>query len=712
MGWGTALKKSVAPVATAPTKVINIAFPRHKVDWSKLVVLDFETFYSTEYTLRKLSTSEYIRDPRFKAHMCGIKVGTKATKVYPTDKIQAALDAIDWTTHSLLCHHTQFDGLILSHHYGIKPHFVYDTLSMARGLLANDIGAGLDEVAQYYGVGNKLEGALEDMKGLLILQPAVYKKGTLYCAQDVNLTLDIFKLMLPEFPADEIELIDLTVKMFTDPVLKVDLPLVEKELVREIAHKEALLLSSLGKPKEIEKMLKTAVATKPELTDMKAKGIIDPDARQILMYRAKKAIGSNEVFAQMLRDVGVEPPQKISPAYFKHRDPAKKYTYAFAKTDLAFTSLMEWPDVKVRDLVETRLSVKSTTNETRAGRFIAAGSNGYCLPVYLKYAGAHTWRWSGGNKMNMQNLTREDPDDPENTGILRKSILAPKGYKVVVADSGQIEARVNGWLWDQDDLLDAFRRSDEYEAQQAKLPKEKRKPATGENRDAYCKFGDTIYGREILKKDKLERFVSKVAVLGLGFQMGAAKFKNTLALGTMGPPVYFEDALCKSIVNAYRRKNYRIQQGWEFCTKTILPGMARGIPGSHKCISWDKDCIYLPNGVKLKYPKLRCERNEDSGWDEWTYERKGERVKIYGGLLVENIVQALARIIVAEQMLKIAKLGWRVVTMTHDEVVTIAKNAQAERCFREMTACMKVPPAWCADIPLNCEGGFDVNYSK
>lgn len=701
MGWGSAVK-SITSAAKAKPKYFTgaavqstLPIQYHKVDWAKLVVIDFESFYSTEYTLRRSSTSEYIRDPRFKAHMCGIKIGNRPTKVYPTAKIQAALDAIDWTTHSLLCHHTQFDGFIMSHHYGIKPHFVYDTLSMARGLFSNDIGSGLGEVAEYLGKGSKVAGVLEEMKGLETLPSELYKRGAVYCTQDVELTLEIFKDMLPMMPSAEIELIDLTVKMFTEPVLKVNIPLVEKELVREIAAKEALLLSSLGKPKDIEKMMKSAVATRPEITDMKKKGIDEPTPRDILLYRAKKAIGSNEVFAQMLRDVGVEPPRKVSEAYFKHKDESKKWTYAFAKTDLSFTSLMEYPDARVRDLVETRLSVKSTTNETRAGRFIAAGADGASLPVYLKFAGAHTWRWSGGNKMNMQNLKREDPDDPENTGILRKAILAPKGYEVVVVDSGQIEARFNGWFWDQHDLLDAFRDAD-----------------AGKGVDAYCRFASKIYGRAITKKDKLERFVGKVAVLGLGYQMGWAKFQNTLALGSMGPAVFLEQDVCKGIVNTYRRENQMIVRGWKLCSEVILPGMARGVPGQHKCISWDKDHILLPNGVKLKYPKLKLERNPDTDWDEWTYERKGERVKIYGGLLCENIIQALARIAVAEQMLAIAKMGWRVVTMTHDEVVTIARKASAPKCFREMTKVMRTPPKWAPDIPLWSEGGHEINYSK
>jgi len=702
MGWSSAVK--AAPAAKAKSAVpirsnliIQTNPKAHKPDWDRLVTLDFETFYDTDYTLRKLSTSEYIRDERFHAQMVGLKIGKKAVKDIPANRIKEALHEINWDTHSLLAHHTNFDGFILSQQMdGIKPLFYYDTLSMARGLHSNDISAKLDDVAQYYGVGNKLAGILDQAKGVRDLPPALYKQMAAYCKEDVRLTFEIFKLMLEQYPEDEIEHINLTCRLFCDPVLKVDLPLVEKELAREIAYKEALLLSSLGTEKQVEKMIKAGVeATKPELTELRKKGVDAPDTRQILLHRAKKAISSDKVFADMLQAHGIEPPMKISPAYFKHRDPAKKWAYAFAKTDLAFTSLQEHPSQKIRDLIEMRLSVKSTTNETRAGRFIKAGANGAALPVYLNYYGAHTGRWSGGNKMNMQNLKREDPDDPENTGILRKSILAPKGHKVVVVDSGQIEARVNAWLAGQEDLLDAFRLAD-----------------AGKDRDAYCKFADKIYGRRIEKKDKLERFVGKIAVLGLGYQMGHNKFQNTLALGTMGPPVFFEEALCKSIVNTYRRENYKIAQFWDFCSKTILPQMARGIEGEYKCLRWEKDRIWLPNGMALKYPNLRCERNEDTGWDEWSYDRKGERAKIYGGLLTENLVQALARIIVADQMLAVDKMGHRVVTTTHDEVVCAVKNARAEKCYKDMMRTMRTPPAWCADIPLNCEGGYADNYSK
>lgn len=964
MAWSSALRKPSTTVQ--PTPFSRPSFEESKIDWKQLVTIDFETYYDAQYTLRKMSTSEYVRDPRFKAHMVGIKIGTRKTKVVPTAQIKTVLKSIDWKTHDLLCHHTQFDGFILSQHYGVVPRRYYDTLSMARALHSNDIGAGLDEVAQFYGKGNKIAGVVDQMKGVLDLPKELYQDAAVYCANDVDLCLEIFKEMVPQMPKPEMDLVHHTVAMFCDPVLLVDVPRVEKELQRELQEKEVLLLSTIGTPKQIERRLKGATVDE-------------------LKEEARKKIASNEGFAELLRAEGIDPPKKVSPAYFKHRDESRKYAYAFAKTDLEFTALLEHPKKRIRDLVETRLSVKSTIGETRAERFLEAGKNGTRLPVYLRFYGAHTGRWcmkpetevltpngwvmmkswdgqdimqwapdrslswttpamnsfdfvgemirtnsihvcgaytpehtipawttghafkthtaegafgknirvpingiycgerrlsltaaeirllvavqadgniedstnrpirfkfrkirkmerlrwickdagvpldeyatlpertfsisrkhvpqwlwgaktfssellkftaeqrdvflselrywdgsvnsdyvhyttcckgnaemvatlaaldgkaanvntgvreapqstkytvtirersyahitsknwgaepyagkvycpttetgfflvrsegkifvtgnSAGNKMNMQNLPRG--------GELRRSILAPKGHVLVVADSGQIEARVNAWISEQDDLLQDF--ADQKE---------------GDTVDVYTKFASTVYGHEVTKDDKEQRFVGKVGILGLGYSMGAPKLQSTLAVGAMGPAVFFDIGMCQKIVQAYRRKNNKIVQFWGLCGR-IIEDMAAGRTGTYKCLSWEKERLWLPNGMALKYPGLKKVSNGQ--YEEWTYLRKGIPTRIYGGLLCENIVQSLARIIVGDQLLAVAA-KYRVATTTHDELVALARIAGGERAYKFMHKCMSTPPAWCADLPLSCEGGFDVNYSK
>ena len=196
--------------------------------------------------------------------------------------------------------------------------------------------------------------------------------------------------------------------------------------------------------------------------------------------------------------------------------------------------------------------------------------------------------------------------------------------------------------------------------------------------------------------------------------MGAPKLQITFAKGALGgPPVYFELDKCKQIVNTYRMKNNRIQGGWKVCER-IIDDMAAGRTGSHGPLNWEEGKIWLPNGMTLNYPDLK-KSTGDKGWDEWTYHStlKGVpiRKKIYGGLLCENIVQALARIIVMWQMLQISR-KYRCVMTTHDEVVALAKKGQGDTLMKFMAKWMSTAPAWCSDIPLNCEGGWDVNYSK
>lgn len=706
MNWASAIK---APKKNAIVRGLGVlrrpTIEVETIDWTRLVSLDFETYYDDEYTLTKLSTSEYVRDPRFEALMVGIKIGRRPRKVVPGNKVKAELAKIDWKSHSLLCHNTQFDGFILSHHYKIVPKRYYCSLSMARALHSNDIGAGLDEVSLFYGGKGKIAGGVEGMKGIRFAElwkdKARYTRSAEYCGNDVDEMLRIFEQMVMKMPVKEMDLIHLTTRMFCDPVLKVDLPRVQKELDREIAAREKLLLELIDEAdysdEEVKKLLKT-----------KAERALTGRERQMLFV--KRVVGSSERFANLLRAEGIEPPVKISKAWIakdaEDRTEEGKWSYAFAKDDLDFINLpddveqlgkglrlnrvndikkLALRQARVRALVDARLAVKSTTNITRAERFLKAGANGWCLPVGYAYYRAHTGRWGGNNKMNMQNLTRG--------GELRLSILAPNGHHVCVADSGQIEARVNAWLWGQDDLLEAFREAD-----------------NGGALDAYCRFASEVYRRPISKADKTERFVGKVCVLGLGYQMGAAKLQMTLAKGALGgPPIFMSEDECKAIVSLYRRKNHRIARGWDICNG-IIEDMAAGRAGSHGPLVWEKDTIWLPNGMALKYPDLKQKMGE-KGWPEWTYQAKDMRKKIYGGLLCENIVQALARIIVGYQMLDIDKFA-RAVMTTHDEVVTIARKASAPGVVNKMIKVMRTPLDWCMSLPLNAEGGHDFNYSK
>lgn len=703
MSWQTALRKTTARLTQGFSRPM---FRTKDVDWDRLVSLDFETYYDDDYTLKKLSTSEYVRDKRFKAQMVGIKIGlNKPTRIYGPKQIAAALKKINWATHALLCHHTQFDGLILSHHYGIVPSYYYDTLSMARGLHSNEIGAGLEEVSLYYGGQGKLKDVLDTTKGVLDWPPALFKSVSPYCANDTDEMLRVFREMHLSMPAKEMDLIDIIVRMFCDPVLKVNIPRAQAELEREVTARDELLATVV----DLAPYKADIEVYKKILPKTKERNLPALEHDQLMVRRI---IGSNERFAALLRAEDVEPPVKLSKAWMKlgkeDREARidEKWGYAFAKDDIDFVNLPDteenWLDeydledpeqvklkaaksIRLRTLVDARIAVKSTTNITRAERLISAGSDGMCLPAYYAYSRAHTHRLGGGDKRNLQNLKRG--------GELRQCIEAPPGHVLVVGDSGQIEARVNAKLWGQDDLLDAFRASD---------------AKTGA--DPYCRMASMIYGRTITKADVTERFVGKVLVLGLGFQMGAARLQMTLAKGALGgPPIFITLKEATRWVTMYRNANRMIGKGWDIC-KGIIEDMAAGRTGAHGPISWEANKVWLPNGMFLHYPDLKKNIN-DKGWDEWSYSSGDIRKKIYGGLLCENIVQALARIIVMYQLLELSKTQ-RIVMTTHDEGVACVKTRSADAAFQRMMKTMTTPPEWWPDIPLAAEGGFATNYSK
>lgn len=685
--WGNAAKKQIAKELKAQGPAIKQTFPPAEIDWDHLVTLDFETYFDQDYTLRKLSTSQYIRDPRFYAHIVSIKIGDKPAEVVPHAKIAKRLKRINWAKHDLLCHHTQFDGFILQHHYGVIPRFYYCSLSMARGWFSNDIGSGLDEVAQYLKIGRKVPDVLNMMRGIKHLPPELYAKAAEYAAMDADLCLGIFKKLVQHFPQAELDLIDLTCQMFCCPVLRLDEPRAKAAMQKEIADRDALFLAVADSDTGIEDL------TKKMLNDLRKEGIPNPTERDAKIKIAKTMLGSSDKFADLLRAEGVEPPKKVSMTWIKGdaekraamEAEGKKYTYAFSKEDLAFTALAEEGDERVAALVEARLAVKSNQMITKAGRLIDSGKGGRPLPVYYKYAGAHTWRFGGGDSQNWQAFKRG--------GELRKSIKAPPGHLIATVDSSQIEPRVNAWLWGQEDMLDAFRNK----------------------RDLYSEFStESIYNRLITKKDELERHVGKTSILGLGYGMGPEKFRHTLAKGASGPKVFVTLDFARSVVNAYRRKYFKIAQGWKICDR-ILSDMAAGRKGEHGVLKWEKERIWLPNGMPLKYPGLHrrvVESGDKRGDEEWVYKRKGQWVRIYGAALNENIVQALARIIVASfHMLKISK-HYPVVMTTHDEASVITPVASGEKTLKHMLEIMSSTDDWFKDLPVAAEGAVAAHYPK
>lgn len=320
-----------------------------------LLTLDFETYYDREYSLSKITTEEYIRDSRFEVIGVSVKVNDGAAEWFSGDhkEVERFLQKFEWASSMVLAHNAMFDGAILSWVFNIYPRMLADTLSMARPIHGTTVGGSLSKLVQHYGLGAKGTEVVNALgKRRLDFTPQELHQYGQYCINDTELTYKLFEVLVQGFPKDELKLIDLTLKMFTEPVLELDQLKLEQHLLDVRAQKSALLEKLGGDAEE-----------------------------------AKKKLMSNDKFALMLEALGVEPPSKISPSTLKP-------TFAFAKTDPGMKALLEHPNPKVQALIAARVGVKTTLEETRTQRFIDIANRGK-LPVPLAYCAAHTHRWGG-----------------------------------------------------------------------------------------------------------------------------------------------------------------------------------------------------------------------------------------------------------------------------------------------------------------------------
>jgi len=619
-----------------------------------IATVDFETFYDQDYSLGKLTTEEYIRSDLFEVIGVSVKVNDHPGDWYSGDDVKGFLGSMDWSDKAVLCHNTAFDGAIMGWLYGIKPKFWLDTLSMARPSHAVTVGGSLKALALYYSIGKKGEEVIA-AKGK---RRADFSKSELskygdYCINDGEITWKLFHKLKPLIPLQELMVIDCMLRMYTEPVFELDRFLLQQHLADEQARKAQLLLTMGG----------------------------GDNAKAVLM--------SNEKFADLLRALGAVPPTKISPS-------TQKTTYAFAKTDQGFKDLLEHPIPAVVAVTEARMGVKSTIEETRTQRMIGISERGP-LPIMLKYYAAHTGRFGGGDKMNLQNMPVRGGQN-----VLRRSIVAPEGKKVLACDSAQIEARLLAHVAGQHDLVEAFR----------------------QGRDVYSEFASLVYGYPVDRKanpaHEKQGFVGKTCILGLGYGMGPPKFSDTCKIQG---GVTFDVHEATRIVYLYRRYYSCIPALWKEADR-VLVAMAGGQSGLFAgLIPFEPDGFTLPNGLKLAYHGLQTGPVAGLRYisDPRHYRKYITRLvtgidveeipwtNIYGGKVVENLIQALARIVVADQMVAI-NAEFPVALQIHDENVCVVDDADVARAEQVMMREMSRAPAWAANLPLACEIGIGDNF--
>ena len=647
--------------------------------YKQIITIDFETYWDTKegYTLSKMTTEEYIRHDKFRAFGACVHVygSDEPTRWFGDAELREYLDGVDWGRTAVLAHNAQFDVSIMEWIYNARPCFIFDTLSMARALRGVEVGNSLARLAKDFGLAEK-GTAVHSTNGVHELDATLERELSEYCKHDVFLCEEIFKRLVASYPSKELRLIDMTLKMYTRPVLQLDALMLHNAIEQEKENRDALL-QKLG----VE----------------------------------ETALASNPKFAALLEKLNVVPPTKVSKT-------TGKQALALAKNDALFQTLLNGEREDVALLCEARLRVKSTTERTRAQRFLDISQRG-ALPVPLSYYGAQTGRWTAakGSAINMQNLKRGS--------FLRKAIMAPEGHQLVVGDLSQIEPRVLAWLSDYQDMLTIFR-------------------AGG---DPYAAFGSQMFNIPGLTKESHPdlRQSAKSALLGCGYGLGWAAFAAQLLVGFLGAPPqrYSKDfakklgvdgkyidkflewddnytkmmeiphtcsdqellihcVAAKKIIDKYRATAHPVVSFWDMCSGLIQTSLADGKEFVYKCITFKKGEIVLPNGMSLLYPDLRQQKDE-KGRSQWIY--GPDATKLYAGKITNNVVQGTARIVMTDGMLRTAK-RYFVAGTVHDEQIVVVPEAEVEEAKTWVLAQMTMEPRYMPGIPLDADGGAHRRY--
>lgn len=322
----------------------------------------------------------------------------------------------------------------------------------------------------------------------------------------------------------------------------------------------------------------------------------------------------------------------------------------------------------------------------------------------LVYHSASTGRW-GGKLVQMQNLPRGTVENTDAavdliketdlgtvkmmygnvmgalSSCVRGMFVAGKGNKLIVADYSAIEARVVMWLAGQEDALNIFR----------------------DGADIYVKMAQRI-------GPGASRHLGKQAVLGCGYGMAHKKFQATCA----SYKIDISNQLAQAAVNAYRSTFEKVPQLWYAQEKAMKTAIATKKVVKCGMIVWqyEGDFLYcvLPSGRKLAYHKAKLEGGEIKYYTTNSTTKKYQKTNTYGGKIVENITQAVARDILAFAMLKAEQAGYRIVLTVHDELV--AEVPEDFGSVEEFVQIITELPAWAGGCPITAEGWQGKRYHK
>jgi hypothetical protein len=640
------------------------------IDRANTLVVDLETYYAADYKIGD-SIADYVADPRFEITALGIGIGLSPANPYlslgPSVPLGLAFLNHYCQEHSpaIVMHNARFDATILRNHSGVRFPVIWDTLAMARAIFPRESNS-LAAVAERLGLKAKkgdtsqfLGYSYRPCNSLFPPTPGEEERLREYLAGDVMLTRQIFDCLVGEFSDDELSLINHTAQLWLNPRLVFDYTLYDS-LMREL---EADRDTAVGAYADLE--LSREVVIRKELT------------------RALAAAGDT-----------------LAP-YEKTTKDGRRVV-ALAKTDPQRRVLESHANVEVSQIIGAKIGAESF--ESHANRLErmkrVADFMGGLMPVPLRYAGAHTGRFSGEEQINLQNLgSRGDSVITKFKGLLK----APPGHSLILADYATIEARGAAWLAGEESQLRIFADS---------------------KRDIYCEFAAIASGKQIRKPidtDSPEvaadlkwwRAAGKIVVLGSQYAAGPGALLKQSAGN-------FDLPMATKLVAAYRSLYPAIPRCWHTLERNFMACLTYGnsyaIPGGTiqrgkrsltypgQSETYRQVQITLLSGRKLNY----FARLEEGGILLMNPKERADS-RGHGGYLLENLTQALSRDILTHTILRSEEAGFPVCLHCHDSVVYIvptemvADDKSRAETLDKLRKIGEAGPAWAAGWPLRLE---------
>jgi DNA polymerase len=673
-----------------------------------------------------MSTEAYCRDPQFEILCVAVHDHDKEEAVVLDGRNVSDmcnyLASVVGEAEVVVCHNGHFDGFILESVLGLDVNKIHCTLTMPRFTgLSRFTGTSLANLSKVFGVGIKGDYLIQSKgKTLKDFRESELRALMEYCKNDTILTTEIYKRMLPKVPEWAQDFMSMTIKMYTKPLLTLNIELLKQyeKACEEKQKADMERLSSLFQFKDVGSFIESLRSPDKFCVMLQTLGAEVPmktsDAQE---KKVAKAIGAVESLYEKTIGVGrkLTKAQRTRAGNLAKIIESKGLIPALAKTDQAFMALMEDSNEDIALLANLRAENNSSIALSRAGAFIRIAERGGNLPVPLAAWGAQTGRYTAGtghkdttsDRINLQNLPKRGIDT-----TLRRAIEAPEGWSLVSCDSAQIEARVGAWVAGQMDLVEAFSRGE----------------------DVYCPMAAQVYGvdpQEVYigaKKNHEDKYikmrnVGKVTMLSSQYGIGAKKFsayllREGLQLDADLEVHKTEAARINKLYNAtYSRiKDYRrycnnmLYEFLQVSESKLYYQSSNYLAVKSYANNRGVDVIItLPNGFKLVYPNLHRD-NDNFFYDQWQF-NKWVPKKIYGASFFENLVQALAFAIVAEQGVNLDKNPeLLIVANIHDSWSGLTPDEKVETTKEFMVETMSVPPAWAKGLPLSAEAKAGKTY--